>query len=126
MTMKQSDGQASWLLGITSKRSEVANVLIYLVEQGIKRGVVTAETAHCIPVEQPNSRGAAAKYLRKVGFEKGAVVVGTTEKSHAHWLCEWRLVDHGAAQRFLDTIKAAVLSNAPVAPAGPFKQGDLL
>ena len=93
--------QPDWLTGITRKRPEIPHVLHALVLAGLKKGHVTAESAHHIPVTHPNSRGAAMKYLREWGFVMGDVVRGTTKQSHGHWLHRWILKDRQKAEELV-------------------------
>jgi len=48
--------------------SELAELVIHLARIALARGEVTAEDAHCIPVINPNIRGAAMRTLRRMGI----------------------------------------------------------
>jgi len=72
----------SWLSGIVSKRPETVLLLHALVLTGIRKGEVTAEDAHHIPVSHPNCRGAAMKLLANCGFSRGTPRKGTTDENN--------------------------------------------
>jgi len=93
--------QPDWLDKITRKRPEVILLLHAMVLHGRKHGHVTAEDVHHIPVSHPNCRGAAMKYLGKMGFVKDQVIRGSTEQSHGHWLMRWKLDDLECGMKFL-------------------------
>ena len=104
---KKKDPQA-WLTGIIKKRRETILVLHALVLAGLKKGRVSAEDAHHIPVSHPNCRGAAMKVLHHAGFEKSYPFQGKTPASHGHWMFMWTLYDVGRAQAVLNRLEGAV------------------
>lgn len=103
----------SWVEGVARKRPETAIVLQTLIMAGIRRGHVTAEDAHHIPVSHPNVRGVAMKLLAKCGFAKEYPTRGTTENSHGHWMFVWKLSNHSAARSVLDRIVRIVVPARP-------------
>jgi len=105
MTTKETPG---WLTGITRKRPGVALVLHALLVAANKRGEVTAEDAHCVPVSHPNVRGPAMKALGGCGLRKSHPSTGTTQKSHGHTLWVWTVYDQSKVDAVLRRLSACV------------------
>ena len=104
-----------WLDGIIRKRPETVLLLHALVLIGLRKGCVTAEDGHHIPVSHPNCRGAAMKLLAKSGFVKEFPTRGSTEQSHGHWLFRWRLEDVQQARQVVNRLNhaAAQINSEP-------------
>ena len=104
-----------WLTGIIAKRPETVLLLHAMLISGLRKGRVSAEDAHHIPVTSPNCRGAAMKLLGKCGFKKDYPIKGSTRPSHGHWLWQWVLYDAPRATAILGRLRgtAVALSNEP-------------
>jgi hypothetical protein len=98
-----------WLTGIIAKRPETVLLLHAMIIAGLRKGRVSAEDAHNIPVTHPNTRGAAMKLLGKCGFKKDYPFQGTTAASHGHWMFMWTLYDAQKAKAILGRLRGTAV-----------------
>lgn len=106
---------ADWEKWFHSHRShELAELYIAALRVGLKKGSITAEDLHHVPVKNPSVRGALMKGLKRGGlFEKCAISYGSTKQSHGHSMFRWRLVDSEAALAILDRCAGLVIPQSP-------------
>lgn len=96
----------SWVTGMTMKRPEVAQLVHSMLVYALQHGCVTAEDVHYIPVTHPNSRGVAAKYLRRCGLIPDRILTGRTRKSHGHFLYRWIVEDYEKLNGILSVLSS--------------------
>lgn len=90
--------------------TELAELVLHLVRVAREKGCVTAEDCHCIPVTNPNIRGAAIRRLKGFGIiRKESVVFGSTDQSHGHTMFKWVLADPAQARSMCESIQRAAL-----------------
>ena len=103
----------SWLQGITRKRPETAQIVYAMIHHGITHGHVTSEDVKHVPVTSDKVWGAAAKYLKHCGFDKGPVVEATLKAAKGHLIRKWILADYNRAKRILDHMAADLCKIEP-------------
>jgi hypothetical protein len=98
----------SWeIIFYEHRGTELAVLFFEALRIGLRKGQITAEDLHHIPVENPSVRGCAMRGLRRSGmFSKAGYTCGTTEQSHGHVMCEWRLDRHATARLLLQKFAA--------------------
>jgi transcription initiation factor IIE alpha subunit len=96
------------------RSDEIAVLVIESIRILLRKGEMTAEDIHHIPVKNPSIRGSLMKQLRRMGIaEKDAFVCGTTKQSKAHTMAVWKLKDSLRAQQILKRCASILLPLEP-------------
>ena len=100
-----------WERWFRDHRSEELSILV--IESCrvlLRKGDMTAEDVHHIPVKNPSVRGALMKQLKRMGLvQKTGLFEGSTEQSHGHTMFVWSLADAYGARQILDRCAAITL-----------------
>lgn len=102
---------ADWECWFLKHRADEISVLVIeSLRIILRKGSMSAEDVHHIPVKNPSVRGELMKCLRRMGVaKKSELAEGTTKQSHGHTLFVWTLCDAQRAREILDRCAGILL-----------------
>jgi hypothetical protein len=109
---------------IDHRADEIAVLVFESCRVLLRKGSMTAEDVHHIPVKNPSVRGALMKQLKRMELvTKTAIVEGSTKQSHGHAMYKWRLINPQLARELINRCERLLI---PEQKPSSEKQMELL